>query len=94
LPVVWLLRRWIGPFRSTRAALFAGWFGPIGVAALFYGTYASRHLPAYEATIWPVVSLVIVASTVVHGVSATPFINLYSRASQGDGVAGGGSHRR
>ena len=75
LPAVWLMRRWIGPFRGTGPALFAGWFGPIGVAALFYAAEASHRVEV--PSLWPAVTLLIVSSTVVHGMTATPFIQLY-----------------
>jgi sodium/hydrogen antiporter len=80
LPVVWLLRR---PLRlgGTDAA-FLGWFGPIGVSALFY-----LALEAERLTVNPVVlaagSLVVAASTVVHGVTSAPGRVLYRRTTPG-----------
>ncbi|MGY1634401.1 cation:proton antiporter [Geodermatophilus sp. SYSU D01186] len=78
LPVVLLLRR---PLRLQRPdALFLGWFGPIGVSALFYLAMEAERL-----TVDPVVlaagSLVVVGSTVVHGVTSSPGRVLYRRAS-------------
>lgn len=58
-------------------ALFLGWFGPIGVAALFYATLSVREAGADEA--WVVGSLIICASVLVHGISAAPLTNLYAR---------------
>jgi NhaP-type Na+/H+ or K+/H+ antiporter len=77
LPAVWVFHRCIGPFRGAAPALFAGWFGPIGVAALFYAAQAARHVE--QPAIWPVATLMIASSTLVHGVTATPFIHLYER---------------
>lgn len=58
-------------------ALFLGWFGPIGVAALFYATLSVREAGADAA--WVVGSLIICASVLVHGISAAPLTNLYAR---------------
>lgn len=63
------------PDRRTRA--FAGWFGPIGVAALYYATMASRRTDLSE--VWPVVSLLVCASVIAHGITATPLSRLYAR---------------
>lgn len=40
LPFVWLLSRFIPPVRRRDDAWFVGWFGPIGVAALYYAAVA------------------------------------------------------
>ncbi len=76
---------------GTRDGLFLGWFGPIGVAALFYATLAEQEAGLHEA--WVVGSLVISASVLVHGVSAAPLTRLYGRRVSGaadeDAGAGG-----
>ena len=59
------------------AALFLGWFGPIGAAALYYAAFSLRETGIEEA--WVVGSLVICASVLVHGVTATPLTKLYGR---------------
>jgi sodium/hydrogen antiporter len=59
-------------------AIFMGWFGPIGVAALYYLAETHRS-GAADDTVWAVGTLVIVASTVLHGVSATPGRRLLDR---------------
>jgi NhaP-type Na+/H+ or K+/H+ antiporter len=64
---------------GARDALFLGWFGPIGVAALYYATLSVREAGAHEA--WVIGSLVISASVLAHGVTAAPFTNLYARRS-------------
>jgi NhaP-type Na+/H+ or K+/H+ antiporter len=65
-----------GPLRSKgKDVLFLGWFGPIGAAALYYAAFSYGET-AIEAA-WTVGSLVICASLVVHGVSATPLTKLY-----------------
>lgn len=74
-PVLLLLRFFLPDIRSKKDALFLGWFGPIAVAAIYYGTLAEHRLK--NPFIWDVVSLVICASVVAHGVSATPLTRLY-----------------
>ncbi len=86
LPAVLALKRLLGRVGGTRDALFLGWFGPIGVAALFYANLAVRESGVEEA--WTVGSLVICASIVVHGLSATPLTRLYGRHAQDDGSGG------
>lgn len=69
LPLIFSLRR---PLQvSWKEAAFVGWFGPIGVAALFYlGHYVDRGV--LDQRSWAVGTLVIAVSTVVHGTTATP----------------------
>lgn len=49
---------------------FYGWFGPMGVSALYYVTLIVSRTGLYA--VWPIVSLVIASSVVAHGVSAAP----------------------
>jgi sodium/hydrogen antiporter len=79
-PPVLLLLRPLMPQLSRRAdAAFLGWFGPIAVAAMYYAALMEHHLP--DPRIWHVVSLMIFASVVVHGISATPLTRLYGRVA-------------
>jgi sodium/hydrogen antiporter len=78
LPTVLALRPLLGPLRGrARDVLFLGWFGPIGAAALYYATFSLRETGIEEA--WVVGSLIICASVVIHGVSATLLTKLYGR---------------
>jgi NhaP-type Na+/H+ or K+/H+ antiporter len=78
LPAVLALRPLLGPLRGrVKDVLFLGWFGPIGAAALYYAAFSFRETGIEEA--WVVVSLIICASVLVHGVSATPLTKLYGR---------------
>jgi sodium/hydrogen antiporter len=78
LPTVLALRPLLGPLRrQAKDVLFLGWFGPIGAAALYYAAFSFRETGIEEA--WVVGSLIICASVLVHGVSATPLTKLYGR---------------
>ncbi len=76
LPAVLALRV---PLGGTWAfAWWLGWFGPIGVAALYY----LGHLHAEGVTdprVWAAGTLVVASSTIVHGFSAGPARVLYRR---------------
>ncbi|WP_347330443.1 cation:proton antiporter [Marinimicrobium locisalis] len=75
LPLLLLLRGTSRELPSRLDGAFSGWFGPIGVAAVYYAALAHHktHLP----DVWPVVSLLVVASVFVHGLTAVPFSHLY-----------------
>lgn len=77
LPVVLLLNRSLRPFKNRWEVLFAGWFGPIGVAAIYYASLAQRQTEVDQ--VWGIASLVICASIVVHGLTSTPFTQAYGR---------------
>ena len=78
LPTVLALRPLLGPLRrQAKDVLFLGWFGPIGAAALYYAAFSFRETGIEEA--WVVGSLIICASVLVHGVSATPLTKFYGR---------------
>ncbi len=76
LPVLLLLRR---PLRlGWPGAVYLGWFGPIGVAALFYLTLEAERLPV-DPPLLAAGALVVAASTVVHGLTSAPGRVLYRR---------------
>lgn len=77
VPALLVLHRWIGTLRPVSSGLFAGWFGPIGIAALFYAAHSSDRVG--DQVIWHVTSLVVFGSILVHGVTATPAIRWYAR---------------
>lgn len=65
---------------SHQARLFMGWFGPRGLASLLFALLVvSAGVPNAEWLL-AVTGVVVVASVIAHGVSATPLIGLYSRA--------------
>ncbi len=76
LPWWWLLRRAMPQVRDRREALFLGFFGPIGTAAIYYA------LMARDATgldFWPEATLAVAVSALVHGLSTTPATWAFSR---------------
>lgn len=77
IPAVLLFQPLIKPLESRPAALFVGWFGPIGVAAIYYAGYALRRTGVEE--VWLVCSLMICASIVAQGLSASPLTKLYGK---------------
>ncbi|GAB3658255.1 cation:proton antiporter [Glycomyces tarimensis] len=69
LPVLLLLRR---PLSFGWAdAVYLGWFGPVGVSALFYLMVEAERWGS-DATLIATGALVVAASTVVHGLTSTP----------------------
>jgi NhaP-type Na+/H+ or K+/H+ antiporter len=83
-PVIVGLSQWFRPLHTRKETVFSAWFGPIGISTLFYATLAERQTGL--DSIWPVASLLLCASLVAHGLSATPI----SRRIEG-GESGGGS---
>lgn len=66
---------------GRRPTAFLAWFGPLGVAAIFYATYIERfRLPEGE-TIFAAATLAIVLSVVVHSLTATPGVRWLARRS-------------
>jgi sodium/hydrogen antiporter len=82
LPAVLALKPLLGRVRGTRDVLFLGWFGPVGVAALYYANLSFGETGVEEA--WVVGSLIICASILVHGMSATPLTKLYGKLARGE----------
>ena len=79
IPAMFLLCRFLPMLQRPADALFIGWFGPIGVATVYYGALMEQRLGMPQ--IWDVVSLIICVSVVVHGLSATPLTRLYGRVT-------------
>ena len=77
------LPAWLGlqhagrPYGGVTEAAFAGWFGPVGVAALFYASVGLEHLPS--ETLWHLVSFCVCLSVVVYGICGTPLTRLLGR---------------
>lgn len=77
LPVILLLRRFIPDWRELPVAGLAGWFGPIGISALYYGLFIHREIGSEIA--WVSASLLVASSLVVHGATAAPVGKWYGR---------------
>lgn len=85
LPAVLLLSRFIPAIKTLREALFAGWFGPIGVGAIFLAYLGQETievlilktdsesgrlaLEAVQPYLYPVVSFMVLCSVIVHGIT-------------------------
>jgi len=83
----------LAPFLRMRRrdVLFTGWFGPVGIAAIYYALHAEEMLR--DPRIWTVTSAVVAVSVLLHGVTASPGTKLYGRA-RGGGRAGEGQSAR
>ncbi len=77
LPALLVLGGLLSPLRTRKDQLFVGWFGPLGVAALYYITYALREVG--DERIWIIGTLLVCVSILIHGVTATPFTNWYAQ---------------
>ncbi|MEU2180232.1 hypothetical protein [Streptomyces thermolilacinus] len=79
LPVVLALKRPLSP--PWRDALFLGWYGPIGVSALFHLTMEAHRLGA-DPRVLAAGTRVVAVSTVVHGVTTAPGPKAYGAAAR------------
>lgn len=77
MPVVLGGRRLLG--LSGRDAAFAGWFGPMGVSAVFY--LAQSLDEGADEQVFTLGTLAVTASVVAYGVSAAPLTRWYARRS-------------
>jgi len=83
IPILYLINPIVPNIRSNLDVLFAGWFGPVGVAAFYYSQFSMIQTGKEE--LWPIVSLVICVSIILHGITATYFTKLYGRYSRKSG---------
>lgn len=76
IPALLALMPLLPQFRYKKySALLMGWFGPIGVSALYYAVEMKEKSGLEEA--WIIPSLVVCGSTVVHGFTSVPLEKLY-----------------
>ncbi|KAI9276283.1 Cation/H+ exchanger, partial [Sporodiniella umbellata] len=82
LPSVILLKPIIPAIKTYREAVFSGWFGPIGVGAVFLSSvareelenvYEGREQPISTKIIGPVVLFIVFSSIVIHGTTVPLF---------------------
>ena len=76
IPIILATYKWIPDIKTFREAMFTGWFGPMGVGAIFISTLAKLALPEGDAekdtqrvdnlkrTIIPIVSFLVLSSIV------------------------------
>lgn len=64
------------PLLTARDAAYVAWFGPVGIAAIYYASFAREHVP--EPVVWHAASAVVFASILVHGLTAAPLTRLYA----------------
>lgn len=79
LPWILLLARPLG--LELRDAVWLGWFGPIGVAAIFYLGFLHAE-GVTDPMVWEAGTLAITASTLMHGVTAVVGRRRYARAQE------------
>jgi sodium/hydrogen antiporter len=82
-PVLLLLRPALPFLRNFRETVFVGWFGPVAVAALYYASLMEHRLD--QPIVWEVVSLVICASAVAHGMTGAAMTRALGRTESGAG---------
>ncbi|MDQ3716254.1 MAG: cation:proton antiporter, partial [Actinomycetota bacterium] len=88
LPLLLLVHR---PLRLSWAdAVFVGWFGPMGVSSLFYALLAAEE-GVEDPRLFAVVTLIVAASTVVHGVTAAGGRALHTRVTSAGAAPGPGA---
>jgi sodium/hydrogen antiporter len=83
LPGLILISRGVTTLRTWPDTLFLGWFGPLGIGALYYAAFVFERTGHEE--VWVAGTLVICASIIVHGMTATPFSHLYARFAPDEG---------
>lgn len=77
-PWFYFLTRPFGALHGRADRVFLAWFGPIGMAAIFYCLHAYEH---HQPATWEFGSFVILASIVIHGMTATPGTQWYGRVA-------------
>jgi sodium/hydrogen antiporter len=60
--------------------IFAGWFGPVGIAALYYALHAEKETG--NSLVWPLTALIICASVFTHGINAAPFSRILKKGER------------
>ncbi len=70
IPAVLLLKPLVRQIQGWDEALYIGWFGPVGVGALYFAAVAEKETGLVE--VWTVTTLLVAASAVVHNITVTP----------------------
>ena len=71
----------IGLGLSFKSKLFIGWFGPRGIASILYVMTVAHKIEIVDmqSTLFSVITLTILLSIILHGLSAKPLVNLYAK---------------
>ena len=71
----------IGSRLNIPTVLFLGWFGPRGIASILYTLVIVHEIGSIKGheAVYAVISLTILLSILLHGVSAQPFVRMYTK---------------
>ncbi|CAG8451272.1 17583_t:CDS:10 [Acaulospora morrowiae] len=94
LPIVLLLKKFIPAIHTFKEALFAGYFGPIGVGAIFLAVTVEKEINKNleresegidreamlrtREIVFPIVAFIVISSVLVHGITV-PILNIGSK---------------
>ena len=79
LPWLVLLAPDVSLLDGRREGALAGWFGPIGVGAVFYAALAERA--GVAPVVWNASTLMVAASVVAYAVTLPALVNWYGRST-------------
>jgi NhaP-type Na+/H+ or K+/H+ antiporter len=82
IPALLILKPGLQQISRWPRVLLVGWFGPIGVAALFYALDSIKKTGYEDA--YTITTAVIAASVIIHGLSSIPVSRLYSKHDRND----------
>ena len=85
LPALIILKPFLSKISRWPRVLLLGWFGPIGIAALFYAVISIKKA-GYEDAL-PITMAIITASVLIHGITSIPFSRLYHNKDE-DNIEG------
>ncbi|KAJ9121959.1 hypothetical protein QFC24_004542 [Naganishia onofrii] len=77
LPIMLALKTWIPLIKTTKESTFTGWFGPMGIGAIYYALKAAEELSREQVLkrkLYTVISFIVFTSTIVHGVTVPTFL--------------------
>lgn len=77
IPALLLLKPLVPQLRTWSEALFVGWFGPVGVGALFFAAVA--HKETHNEHVWAVTTLLVAVTIVLHDLTSTPLSQWLAR---------------
>ena len=70
----------LGTKLQRATVLFLGWFGPRGIASIIYGLLLLEHTLPQAEELFNIISLTVLLSTFLHGLSAAPLAKLYGKS--------------